>query len=209
MPDSLITAVVEGLRHTVPFRGLPATSRPTEQLWTAHNDTLLLLRLPLYHDRLRKPRPKQKVYDAAIQAGLAVLGAVARETDTHQAIVRIADGEPDAISFQPRPFGANWTREHGITPTALQQSWSDPLLECDPVMGSVSLTMDVSTRDIVHLAAKVALAVVKSTTTSSHPSGTATFTFTRRSFLPEARVVYRPLQPNEPARIVELVTTAA
>ena len=151
MPDTLIAAVVEGLRQTVPFHRLPATSRPTEALWSAVNDTLLQLRLPLHHARLGKPRPKQKVYDAAIQSGLAVLGAFARQVGTSQAIVRIAGGAPEAISFQPRPFGANWTREHGITPVALQSSWSDPLLERDPGEGPRLLTRDVATRDIIHL----------------------------------------------------------
>ena len=104
MPNSLIAAFVEGLRSTVPFHNLPVTNRPTEELWSAHNTCLLQLRLPLYYDRLRKPQPKQKAYDQAIQSGLAILSSFAAVVDTRQMIVRIERGAPEAISFQPRPF---------------------------------------------------------------------------------------------------------
>ena len=145
MPNSLITAFVEGLTETLPFRGLSVkTNRLNETLWTAVNDTNLKLRLPLYWDQLRKPRPKKAVYDASIQAGLAVLGSFAMITNTKQAIVRIEHGNATAVSFQPRPFGeANWTRDHGIMPVALQNSYSDPLLERDRADGPIPLTMDV------------------------------------------------------------------
>jgi hypothetical protein len=208
MPNSLITAFVEGLTETLPFRGLSVkTNRLNETLWTAVNDTNLKLRLPLYWDQLRKPRPKKAVYDASIQAGLAVLGSFAMITNTKQAIVRIEHGNATAVSFQPRPFGeANWTRDHGIMPVALQNSYSDPLLERDRADGPIPLTMDVSTRDILHMARKVADAVVKSSTTTMFADGVATFTFARRSFRPEARVIYRPLQANEPATVVTLAT---
>jgi hypothetical protein len=209
MPNPLIAAFVEGLRQTMPFHSLPASNRLTETLWTAHNDTLLRLRLPLYYDRLRKPRPKQKTYDAAIQSGLAVLGSFALLTGTAQAIIRIDRSTAQAISFQPRPFGANWIVKHGITPAAMQVSWTDPLLERDPMEVPRLLTLDVSTRDILHLAGKVALAVVNSTTTDPRSNGVATFTFARTGTQPKARVVYRPLALNAPSHTVVLAGTSA
>jgi hypothetical protein len=206
MPNSLIAAFLDGLRQTQPFHSLPASNQLTEQLWESHNTVLLQLRLPLYYDRLRKPRPKQKTYDTAIQSGLAVLGSFALITGTAQAIVRIDRGASQAISFQARPFGANWVVDHGVTPVALQQSWSDPLLERDQMEAPRMLTLDVSTRDVLHLAGKVALAVVNSTTTDPRSRGTATFTFARIGTQPKARVIYRPLQPNEPATVIALAT---
>jgi hypothetical protein len=65
MPSTLIRAMVEGLRQTVPFRSLPVMNRPLDELWFAHNHAMLQLRLPLYHRRLGKSRPKDKVYDDA------------------------------------------------------------------------------------------------------------------------------------------------
>jgi hypothetical protein len=55
------------------------------------------------------------------------------------------------------------------------------------------------------MARKVADAVIKSTTTDPNVDGTATFTFARRSFRPEARVIWRPLQANEAATVITLV----
>jgi len=199
--------MIEGLRSTVPFHGLPVTNRPTEELWTAHNDALLQLRLPLYYDRLRKPQPKQKAYDQAIQSGLAILSSFAAVVDTRQAIVRIERGAPEAISFQPRPFGANFIRQYGISPVALQVSWTDPLLEAHPINGRSSLTTAVSTRDILHLAGKVATALALQVEHRTLPSGHATFLFTREGHRPMARVVYRPLLADLPARTVELASS--
>lgn len=88
MTDELITGLVESLRRTLPFQSLAVTNRPHEALWRAHNETLLALRLPLYHARLGRARPKPKGYDTAIQAGLAILGAFAHVTGTRQAIVQ-------------------------------------------------------------------------------------------------------------------------
>jgi hypothetical protein len=206
---TLIAALLEGLRHTVPFHTLPATNRPAEQLWTAHNDTLLQLRMPLYHGRLAKPRPKQKVFDTAIQSGLAVLGSFALTTHIPQAVVRLERGSPTAISFQPRPFGgANWTPRHGISPTRLQLSWTDPLLERNPDEAPGQLTMDVSTRDMLFMAGKVAVATANSAGPNWRPSGTATLTFATTGTRPEARIVFRPLEPNRPATVVELTPYA-
>ena len=50
MPNPLVAAFVEGLRGTVPFRSLPVTNRPTEELFEAHNTCLLQLRLPLHQE---------------------------------------------------------------------------------------------------------------------------------------------------------------
>jgi hypothetical protein len=153
-----------------PFASLPAMSRPLDELAFAHEYTLLALRLPLHHRRLRKARPKPKLYDAAIQPGLAILGAFAQQMGTRQAIVRLENGKPSAISFQPRPFEANWTREHALSPEALHDPTTDRLLLSDTLPR-------VSTGDMVHLAAKIALAV----SISTRPTPTAR----RRSSSPQ------------------------
>jgi len=207
MPNSLVAAFVDGLRQTVPFHSLPVTNRPTEELFEAHNTCLLQLRLPLYYDRLRKPRPREKTFDAAIQSGLAILSSFAATVGTHQAIVRIERGAPEAISFQPRPFsGANWVRPHSISPVAIQADLTDPLLEIDPIDARSTLTMPVSTRDVLHLAGKVATVLALQAEHRTLPSGTATFIFTKDGATPTGRVVYRSLL-NLPARTVELGST--
>jgi hypothetical protein len=184
----LIAAIVRSLRDTLPFASLPAMSRPLDELAYAHDYTLLALRLPLHHRRLRKARPKPKLYDAAIQPGLAILGAFAQQMGTRQAIVRLEDGAPSAISFQPRPFEANWTREHALSPHALADPTTDRLLLSDTLPR-------VSTGDMLHLAAKVALAVVDKT--EAEANGTATFQFVAgKPFRPMVRVVYRPKGAN-------------
>jgi hypothetical protein len=210
MPNPLVAAFVEGLRDTVPFRSLPVTNRPLEELWQAHNDTLLKLRLPLHFSRLGKPQPKQKAYDAAIQTGLAELSSFASVVGTNQVIVRIERGAPKAISFQPRPFAVNWVRPHGISPVALQTNWTDPLLTHDDFDGRITHTTAVSTRDVVHLAGKVALALARQVEHGTHPSGHATFIFNPRGEVPGGRIVYRPLLAgarHKYARTVELASS--
>lgn len=197
---SLIAAIVEGLQQTVPFHSLPATTRPINALWFAHTQSLLQLRLPLYHTRLRKPRPKQKVYDEALQAGLAVLASFAREVGTQRAIVRVAEGTLDAISFQPRPFAANWNRQPALSPGAL----ADPTLDPLTLTGQMPI---VSTGDMLHLAGKVALVMadVSAAAAGVHRgSGTATIEFPSNPDKPAARLVYRPLNasPCQGARVV-------
>jgi hypothetical protein len=65
--DPIAAAMLDTLRQTIAFQELAtATGRPHEILWDAYTQTLLLMRLPLYHKRLRKPAPKPKVYDTAI-----------------------------------------------------------------------------------------------------------------------------------------------
>jgi hypothetical protein len=193
MANPLVVALLEGMRHTTPFRALPATNRPTEELWSAHNDVMLKLRLPLHHERLRKAWPKQATFDAAIQSGLAILSRFAATVGTHQAIVRIERGSPEVISFQPRPLGgANWTRTHCISPVALQNGWTDPLRTHDEFDGRTSLTTAVGTRDILHLASGVAIALGRQVERHTHPSGTATLIFNPRGKVPGGRIVYRP-----------------
>jgi hypothetical protein len=187
---SLVAAMVEGRLQTVPFHKLPATTRPINALWFAHTHALLQLRLPLYHTRLRKPRPKQKVYDEALQAGLAVLASFAREVGTHRAIVRIDKGTLDAISFQPRPFAANWNRSPSLSPDALADPTTDPLT----LTGQLPT---VSTGDMLHLAGKVALVMADIAAAEDHPdyppSGTVTIEFPPNAEKPAAHLVYRHL----------------
>jgi hypothetical protein len=185
MSDTL-EGIARALRETHPFHNLPATSQHHQTLWTAYNRTLLALRLPLYHNRLGKPRPKQTAYDEAIQMGLALLAAFAHHAGTHQAIVRI-DGNGEAISFQPRPWAANWTAQHALSPEALQDAERDPLTQHGQ-------RPQVSTADIVHLPRLVALAFIKAKHTSSHrASGTATFEFYTNNWdQPSTRLCWRP-----------------
>ena len=191
MPSTLVEAIVAAIRLTVPFRTLPAMTRPLDELWHAHNSTLLSLRLPLYHNRLHKPRPRPKAYDAAIQAGLAILGAFARAVTTRQAIVRIERGQLAAISFQPRPFAANWNREHALSPGALADAMTDPL-----TMTGQQPT--VSTGDMIHLAGKVAMTVADIASNGVQANGTATFEFgTAPGTQPVVRVVYRPKEASD------------
>lgn len=186
----LIKAMVDNLRRTKPFSSLPPMTRPLDELVFAHEYTLLALRLPLYHHRLRKARPKPKAYDVAIQQGLALLGAFAQEVGARQAIVRLEDGRPTAISFQPRPFGANWTRDHALSPEALHDPTTDRLLLSDTLPR-------VSTGDMVHMAAKITLAVVDKH--EADPNGTATFQFSADSPRdPEVHVTYRSKASNAP-----------
>ena len=197
MPSTLIEAIVEAIRLTVPFRTLPAMTRPLDEFWHAHNHALLSLRLPLYHERLHKTRPKPQAYDAAIQTGLAILGAFAGAMNTRQAIVRIDSGQLAAISFQPRPFAANWNREHALSPGALVDPMTDPLT-------LTSQRPIVSTGDMIHLAGKIAMAVAGMASNSAQADGTVTFEFgTAAGNQPAVRAVYRPKDAShsQPAHI--------
>jgi hypothetical protein len=187
MPSTLIEAMVARLQRTAPFHGKPVMNRPLNTLWHWHEQTLLQLRQPLHHRYLRKPRPKLKVYDEAIQAGLAILAAFASETHVKQAIVRIgADNRLDAISFQPRPFAAAWNRTHAISPGALADAMMDPM------SGAEVPRMHVA--DMIHLAGKVSLAIANKVTDDGDISGHATFEFNRNPNAPETLVLvtYRP-----------------
>lgn len=200
---SLLTAFADGIRCTAPYLDQPQTTRPADTIWEAHNRANLALRQPLYHRRLGKNRPKPKAYDAAIQQGLAVLAAFASAAGTRQIIVRLSGNEREAISMQPRPFGVNWVRRHGITPASLHDNHLDPLPTPHPGFGSAGMAAELSTRGVLHLAGKTALALQLSLP-DEDPDGTATFVFDNRFMLPQAYVVFRPLTPNRPARTVAL-----
>jgi hypothetical protein len=57
MDDILIARMAEELLANRRFSDLPATTRPMNTVWTALNNTLLALRLPIYHLYLGKPAP--------------------------------------------------------------------------------------------------------------------------------------------------------
>ena len=121
-----------------------------------------------------------------IQAGLAILGAFARAVNTRQATVRIVYGQLAAISFQPRPFAANWNREYALSPGALADPTTDPL-------DLTSLRPMVSTGDMIRLAAKTAMAVAGMASNGAQADGTVTFAFaTAPSSPPAVCVVYQP-----------------
>lgn len=188
----------------VHLRDLPPTTRHPEVIWQAHDAANLALRQPLYHRRLGKPRPKPKAYETAVQQGLAVLAAFAMATNTRQIIVRLLDGEREAISMQPRLFGVNWVRRYGISPENLWDSQSDPLPTPAPgVHPPAGMAAELSTRGVMHLAGKTALAVQLCEPDCS-PHGTATFVFQNGFPAPRAHVVFRPLEANRPARTVVL-----
>ncbi len=187
MSNQFLEGFLEGLRLTSPFQHLSGQARPTATIWTAHDASLLALRGPVYQKTLRKPALKPAAHDAAIQSGLAVLASFARAVGTRQALVRIDGDQCQAISFQPRPFDCNWTAAHAIAPTDLHHDAKDPLLDGAPLTGIASV---VSTRRVVHLAGRVALAIAHRTG-DWDPSGQATFEFTNRYERPKARVRWR------------------
>lgn len=116
---------------------------------------------------------------------------------TRQAIVRIESGQLAAISLQPRPFAANWNREHALSPEALADPMTDPL-----TLTSQRLT--VSTGDMVHLTGKVAMAVTGVTSNGAQADGTVTFEFgTAPGNQPAVRVVYRQkdASQSDPAHV--------
>lgn len=198
MNDGLLEAFAEGLRTLEPFSQMPAMTRPADMIWEASNVTNLALRQPLYHQRLGKPRPKDKVFDTAIQHGLTLLAAFARAAGTRQIIVRLQDGERDAISMQPRPFGANWVREHGVSPASLWNNNTDPLPCPDPELPAHGQAAELSTRGVMHMAGKVALALQRRHS-ATPMSGTVTFVF-QEEYPLVARAVFRPLEANQPQR---------
>jgi hypothetical protein len=154
--------------------------------------------LPLHYRRLGKSRPKPKAYDEAIQMGLAILACFAHCADTHRAIIRINANAGEAISFQPRPWGANWTAAHALSPDALLDPGLDPLT----MHGQLP---QVSTADILHLSRLTALAFIDHV--GQEPPGeiraSATFEFvTLDDNRPTARLLYRPFEQHHlPARI--------
>ena len=161
MDDILIARMAEQLLANKRFSDLPAMTRPMNTVWTALNNTLLALRLPIYHVYLGKPAPKRAVREAAIQSALAMLATFANCVGTKQAIVTSHGGHAHAISFQPRPFGINWTARHAIA------SADDAQLSHGPKVG-----ID----DMLFLAVKVTCAIACYQAGHMAPS-TATFMF--------------------------------
>jgi hypothetical protein len=200
--DPIAAAMLDTLRQTVAFQDLAAaTGRPHEVLWNAYTQTLLGMRLPLYYRRLRKPEPKPKVYEAAIQSGLAIVTAFALATGVKQAIVRLAAGRIDALSFQPRPFAANWTATHALAPPALHNRATDPLVAGTP-------RPSLETADLLSLCGKVALllnyrAFGLDIDNGAVTDGTTTFGFAPA---PAALVVFRAVHPDWPQLNVMLQT---
>lgn len=199
MSNIFLEGFLEGLRMTAPFTDLSAKSRPKTMVWDAYDSTLLALRHPVHHAYLRKPALKPAAHDASIQAGLAVLAAFARGLNTRQALVRIEGDRCQTISFQPRPFGCNWTAAHAISPESLQGDWKDPLLEG---IESTPFGNVVSTRKVVHLAGKVALAIAHRTG-NWDASGQLTFEFEPNWRVPTARARWRSTNGGSSEVILE------
>lgn len=210
MSYPLLEAFAEGLWLTTPFQHLPATTRLQDLVWIAANSTNSALRLPLYNEYLRKPRPKTKVFDEAIQSGLAVLAAFAHAAGTRQAVVRLGEGQLQAISFQPRPHGANWTAAHAIAPLELWDNRTDPLPTPDSAQAPAGMMVEMSTRGILHLAGKTAKAIARlhgehdNTPKGFVSDATVTFEFPAGFMRPRARAILRPLAANKAAHVIEL-----
>ena len=58
-------------------------------------------------------------------------------------------GRFTSISFQPRPYGVNWTAEHALTLGDVERSFTK------------SMRMHIEVSDMLHLAAKVTLAITR------------------------------------------------
>jgi hypothetical protein len=171
-PASIVAAIVEDLRSSLPFHGLPAKTRPQNALYQALNQALLSLRMPLHHVRLGKPRPKPAAYDQAIQQGLAILAAFAAATGTQRAIVPLHGGAAGKTSLQPRPWDVNWTPKHALSPPEFTDPTKDPLTRDDHGLPRVSAG------DFVHLPRKLALAFIGAHSEQlAGISGVATFEF--------------------------------
>ena len=150
MNDDIAKRLVERLRLMPPFARLPVTNRPMEDLWQALDQTLHAMRLPLYFRRLGKSQPKEAAYEIAIQSSLAILEAFAAIVGTRQAVLSSKNGRFTTISFQPRPYGVNWTAEHALT-----------LGNVDEMFHKVHNAMHIEVSDMLHLAAKVTLAIAR------------------------------------------------
>jgi len=161
MDDILAARMAERLLADRRFSDLPAMTRPMNTVWTVLNNTLLVLRLPIYHLYLGKPAPKRAVREAAIQSALAMLATFADCVGTKQSIITSHGGHAHAISFQPRPFGINWTARHAIA------SADDAQLSHGP---------NVGIDDMLFLAVKVTCAIAGYQAGHMAPS-TTTFLF--------------------------------
>ena len=149
MNDDIAKRMVDRLCLTKPFARLPVTNRPMEDLWQALDQTLHALRLPLYFRRLGKAQPKEAAYEIAVQSGLAIIEAFAATVGTRQAVLSSFNGRFTSVSFQPMPYGVNWTAQHALTPGETEMIFHK------------SSGMHIEVADMLHLAPKVALAIVR------------------------------------------------
>lgn len=143
MDDIMAGRILHELQ-TTGYYPLAATNRPMETLWWTLNSVHLQMRNPLYWTRLKKAKPKDIQYQTALQNGLALLAAGAAAFGTRQAVLSSKDGLVRSISFQPRPFGVNWTAIHAL----------DPGLTVE-IFGERPYGMFVEVSDILFLASKV------------------------------------------------------
>jgi hypothetical protein len=142
MDDIMAGRILHELQSTG-YYPLAATNRPMETLWWALNSVLLQMRNPLYWTKLKKAKPKDIQYQTALQNGLALLAAGAAALGTRQAVVSSKDGLVRRISFQPRPYGVNWTALYAL----------DPGLTVE-IFGERPKGMHVEVSDILFLASK-------------------------------------------------------
>jgi hypothetical protein len=183
--NAYLEEMARSLRQTPAFQNLPAINN-RQAVWDALNGTLLQLRMPLYHRYLRKPVPKDKDFDVAIQSGLTILQAFAATAATRQIIVRFTGGRTQAVSFQPRPSNANWTADHLLQPGSLLDPDQDPLT----AGGGMP---QVRTSDMLFLAHKVAwVHATRALKVDAVPDGTATFQFEQTNEGPTVRLAFRP-----------------
>lgn len=140
------------LERTRAFPHLPAMSRPSVTLWNAYTDALLQIRQPLYHQLLKKKPPAGAAQLRAIRCGLALVASYAVTVKVQRAIIRITNAEVDAISFQPRPHGANWVRRYGLAPRELWSPRTDPMSADAFSRGDPTF----ETGDVLSLAGKLA-----------------------------------------------------
>ena len=105
-------------------------------VWTALNNTLLALRLPIYHVYLGK------------------------------AIVTSHGGQAHAISFQPRPFGINWTARHAIASADDAQLSHGPKVGIDDMLFlAVKVTCVIAGYQAGHMAPSTATSMFR----AAHP----------------------------------------
>jgi hypothetical protein len=184
IPLDIIARMLPVLHGSERFSDLPVTIRPMTTVWTALERCLLALRLPLYYRRLGKRPANQKSTDLAIQASFTLLAAFAFACGTKQVIVSSADGYTRSISFQPRPFGMNWTVRYAIYPAHLVHRDEPRRI--------------VTVEDMLYLAAKLVHAI------SGHvmgemPDGTATLQFFGDLTVPGLTAAYAVVRPRSGA----------
>ena len=149
MNDDIAQRMVMKLCLTLPFARLPVTNRPMEDLYNALDQALHALRLPLYWRRLGRAMPKPAAYETAVRTGLAILAAFANAVGTKQAVLSSYGGLMTSISFQPRPYGVNWTVDHALAQGDIHTEFTN----------RHGIYVEVS--DMLHLASKVAHATCR------------------------------------------------